>query len=77
MVTPTAEAAYLGSRHVLAAPLMALPEPAPALAPPVAPLAQPVTTTHRVITYNGVDDFCLNVLEKELTQPGKDDILQL
>ena len=47
MVTPTAEAAYLGSRHVLAAPLMVLPEPAPALVP----LAVPVTTTHHVISY--------------------------
>ncbi len=37
--------AYLGSGHVLAAPLMALPEPAPA------PLGAPVTPTHRVISY--------------------------
>jgi hypothetical protein len=43
---PTAtEMAYLGSGHVLAAPLMALSELAPA------PLSAPLTTTHRVISY--------------------------
>ena len=45
--TPTAtEAAYLGGRAGLAAPMLA-PEPAPALAP----LGRPLTTTQRVISY--------------------------